>query len=69
MVNEIIKWTATVITLFGALLTSMHISPLNIYILNIGSIIWLVWSIRVKENAMIAVNLGLLAIYAMGLFI
>jgi len=67
--NDIIKWVATAITLIGALLTSFQITPFNIYLLNIASIIWLVWSIRVKENAMIAVNLGLLAIYAIGLFV
>lgn len=67
--NNVIKWTATAITLFGALLTSLQFTPENIYVLNFASVIWLVWAIRVKENSLIAVNLGLLAIYAIGLFI
>jgi hypothetical protein len=64
-----IKWTATAVTLFGAFLTSLQFIPENIYVLNLASVIWLVWAIRVKENSLIAVNLGLLAIYAIGLFI
>jgi hypothetical protein len=67
--NDLIKWVATAVTLVGALSTSLDIHPLNIYILNLGSVIWLIWAIRVKENSLIAVNLGLLAIYAIGLFI
>lgn len=67
--NDIIKWTATAVTLAGALLTSLQYVPENIYLLNLASVIWLIWSIRVKENSLIAVNLGLLAIYAMGLFL
>ena len=67
--NDIIKWTATAVTLVGALLTSLQYVPENIYLLNLASVIWLIWSIRVKENSLIAVNLGLLAIYAMGLFL
>jgi len=67
--NNMIKWTATAVTLFGAFLTSLQFIPENIYVLNLASVIWLVWAIRVKENSLIAVNLGLLAIYAIGLFI
>jgi hypothetical protein len=67
--NNLIKWTATAVTLVGALLTSLQYTPENIYILNLASIIWLIWSIRIKENSLIAVNLGMLAIYAIGLFI
>lgn len=67
--NNVIKWVATSVTLVGALLTSLNYTPENVYILNLASIIWLIWSIRIKENSLIAVNLGMLAIYAVGLFI
>jgi hypothetical protein len=69
MLNNVIKWMATAVTLLGALLTSFQCIPENIYVLNIASIIWLIWAIRVKENSLIAVNLGLLAIYAIGLVV
>lgn len=67
--NNILKWFATTITLFGAFLTSLQIAPFNIYLLNIGALLFLVWAIRINERSLIAVNLGLLAIYAIGLFI
>lgn len=65
--NTIIKWTATAIVLSGATLTSLNIYPYNIYVLNVGTSLFLLWSIRVREPAMIAVNAGLLLIYLIGL--
>lgn len=69
ILNNFLKWTATAFTLIGALLTSLNYHPINIYVLNFATIIWVVWSVRIKENSLIAVNLGALAIYALGLFI
>ena len=67
--NNFLRWLATAITLVGALLTSLDIHPVNIYLLNFASVLWTIWSIRVKENSLIVVNIGMLAIYTMGLFI
>ena len=67
--NNAIKWAATAVTLYGALLTSLQITPLNIYVLNLASAIWLIWAMRVKDKQLFVVNLGLLAIYALGLII
>jgi hypothetical protein len=67
--NNAIKWAATAVTLYGALLTSLQITPLNIYVLNLASAIWLIWAMRVKDKQLFVVNLGLLAIYALGLVI
>jgi hypothetical protein len=69
MLNFALKWVATVVTLAGALLTSLDIHPINLYVLNIGTVIWLIWAIRVKETSLIVVDIGLLAIYVLGLFI
>jgi hypothetical protein len=68
-VNNAIKWAATAVTLYGALLTSLQVTPLNIYVLNLASAIWLIWAMRVKDKQLFVVNLGLLAIYALGLII
>lgn len=65
-IDEYLKWTATVITLCGAVLTSLAVDPLNVYLLNTGSLIFLLWAVRIRDGAMIAVNAGLLAIYGMG---
>jgi hypothetical protein len=68
MINNYLKWIATVVTLAGALCTSFRIDPLNIYLLNAGAFLFLIWSIRIKDSAMIAVNIGLLLIYVIGFF-
>ena len=63
------KWVATVITLFGALFTSLGIDPLNIILLNIGSFLFFMWGILIKDKAMMSVNGGLLIIYFFGLIL
>lgn len=65
-VDELLKWIATAVTLTGAVLTSLAVDPLNVYMLNLGSMIFLIWAVRIRDGAMIAVNAGLLAIYGMG---
>lgn len=64
---NILKWVATLITLGGALATTLMIDPLNIWLLNTGALLFLIWGFLIKEKAMIAVNFGLLAIYVFGL--
>jgi hypothetical protein len=63
------KWSATIVTLIGALLTALMIDPLNIYFLNFGAILFLVWAFLIKDKAMITVNSGLLSCYLIGLII
>ena len=65
----LLKWTGTVLTLMGAILTSIDIQPYNIWLLNIGSAVFVAWAIRIKDGAMITVNLGLLTIYSIGVII
>lgn len=66
--NTVLKWVACAVTLAGALCTSLRIDPLNIYLLNAGALLYLVWSIRIREWNLSAVNAGLLTIYVVGLF-
>lgn len=66
---DVVKWVATAVTLVGAFCTSLEIDPLNIYLLNVGALLFLIWGFMIKEKAMIAVNLGLLIIYIVGFFI
>ena len=63
-----LKWAGTIITLAGALCTSLRIDPLNVYLLNLGSLVFVFWALRIRDRAMITVNAGLLAIYIVGLF-
>ena len=71
LINTIntIKWTATAITLTGAVLASLNIYPACAVVLNLGSFLFLVWSILIRDPAMITVNAGLLTIYTLGLAI
>ena len=68
MVN-VLKWIATFVTLAGALATALALDPLNIWLLNLGAVLFLIWGIWIKEKAMVAVNAGLLGIYAFGLLL
>lgn len=66
---DYLKWFATVVTLTGAVCTSFRFDPLNIYMLNAGALLFLIWSILIKDKALIVVNAGLLLIYILGIFI
>ena len=68
MINSILKWAGCATVCAGALATSLRIDPLNIYLLNAGAFIYLIWSIRIKELNLIVVNGILLALYIIGLF-
>jgi hypothetical protein len=63
-----LKWTACAVTLAGALCTALRIDPLNIYLLNAGALLYLWWSLRIREWSLVTINAGLLAIYIVGLF-
>ena len=56
-------------TLGGALATALMYDPLNVWLLNLGALLFLIWGVMIKEKAMIAVNLGLLTIYILGLVV
>ncbi len=64
----ILKWTACAVTLVGALCTALRIDPMNIYLLNAGAFLYLIWSIRIREWNLIVINAALLTIYCVGLF-
>lgn len=67
LVNKI-KWIATGITLCGALATALMLDPLNIWLLNLGALLFFVWGCMIKDKAMMTVNFGLLSIYIFGIF-
>ena len=67
MYVNVLKWIATAVTLAGAAATALMLDPLNIWLLNAGALLFLIWGICIKERAMIAVNAGLLLIYVIGI--
>ena len=68
-VNTILEWLATIVTIGAALATALSIDPLNIYLFNIGSVLWLVWAVRIKRASLVVVNVGLLAVYVYGFIV
>ena len=69
MVDTFIKWTALVITIAGAVCNAYLIAPLNIYLGNIGAVLYMTWAIRNKDWNIALVNFSLLMIYASGLIV
>ena len=67
--NDWFKWAGTAFTLVGAVATALAFDPLNVIMFNLGSLIWLIAAIRMKDTSLIAVNSGLLAIYFVGFLI
>jgi hypothetical protein len=65
--SPILQWTATAVTLLGAMLTAAALDPWNVYCLNAGSGLWLIWAWRVRSRSLIVVNAGLVLIYMAGL--
>lgn len=57
------------VTLSGALATALQYDPLNILLLNAGSLLFLYWAFLIRDKAMVTVNLGLLSIYIIGLYL
>jgi hypothetical protein len=68
MLNNMLKWGGCLTVVLGALCTSLRIDPLNIYLLNAGALLYLVWAVRIGERNLIIVNAVLLAIYIVGIF-
>jgi hypothetical protein len=69
LINTVLKWVACAVTLGGALATSLQQDPLNIYLLNAGAVLYLIWSLRIREWSLVTINAGLLTIYVVGLFL
>lgn len=65
-IEDVAKNLGLVSTLAGALATSLAMDPLNIVLLNAGSLFYLFWSVKVKDWNLTLVNAGLLTIYVVG---
>jgi hypothetical protein len=72
--NNFLKWSATVLTLLGAALVSAKTDPTlvdliqswDVRCLNVGCVVWLIWSVRIRDFGLMVVNGGLLLIYMLG---
>lgn len=69
MINNILKWVACAVTLSAALLTSFEALGYNREMFAIGALLYLIWSVRIREANLIVINGALLAIYVVGLIV
>jgi hypothetical protein len=69
VITRILKWVACTITIAGAICITLNISPLNMYLANAGSFLYMIWGIRIKESNIVLVNAMFLVIYGYGLFL
>lgn len=67
LISKIIEWVSTIVTLIGASLVSLDMEPYDIYVLNLGSFLWMLWGFLEKKWGIFVVNLGLLIIYGYGI--
>ena len=65
--TETMKWISTAIMLLAALAIVEGLHPPSIYLLNLGSLAWLITSIMWREWSLIVVNASLLLVYVYGL--
>jgi hypothetical protein len=68
VLNTILKWGGFATVVAGALCTSLRIDPLNIYFLNVGAVLYMLWAYRAKDWNIAICNAVLLALYVVGLF-
>lgn len=57
MIDNILKWTATVILIVGTAVNGLGYYPLGPIILIVGGILWLIVSILWREPSLIVTNL------------
>jgi hypothetical protein len=64
-----LKWLATLVTIAGAICTSINMYPEGPALLNVGAFLWLIVSIMWREWSLIVINATLLLIYSVGLIV
>ena len=64
-----LKWLATLVTIAGAICTSINMYPEGPALLNVGAFLWLIVSMMWRELSLIVINATLLLIYTVGLIV
>ena len=67
MINTVLKWTACALTLAGALCTANEMHAYNRELFVAGGLLYLIWSVRIKELNLIVINAALVLIYVVGI--
>jgi hypothetical protein len=67
-INSFIAWMGCAVVCVGAIATSFHIDPLNVYAFNLGSLLYGYWGYRTKQWNQVIVNAFLIVVYTIGVF-
>ena len=65
--EEIISWTSTALTIFGALVSSLGLYPYYVFIFIISNFGWIYCAIKWEKKPMLVTNLVLLVVEIGGL--
>ena len=65
--NTWLKWTATVLTIIGAVAVTLDVAWWDVTVLTVASIVWIVWSFRIQEWSLVTVNVFMITIYGYGI--
>ena len=68
-IDQILKWLATAILIFGTAVNSLGYYPLGPIILVVGGVVWSIVAIMWREPALIITNLVMSAVGAGGLVV
>jgi len=66
MINNILKWSGVFFICAGATLVTLDIQPYNVICLNMGTLFYTIYAIRVRDAALLVLNLFLFSIYGAG---
>lgn len=67
--NDVIQWFGVVFIVLGHSLNSMgNMDPYNIIAFSLGTILFLTWAYRVRNNAQVVVNVVSVVICGLGLY-
>jgi len=69
MLNNMLKWTATLLLIIGTGINSLGYYPLGPLVLLAGGVVWLVVSVRWREASLIVTNGVMAVVGAAGLLI
>jgi hypothetical protein len=61
------EWSCTALLIFGVILTSFNVYPLNLYVLLVGNAVWMKLAWIWKKHSLLVVQTVITAIYVMGI--
>lgn len=67
MITEVLKWSATVVTILASFINAMGYQPLGPILFLIGGSLWLIVGFRWKEMSIVITNVAIIAVTIVGM--